>query len=257
MGAWEDQSVGGTKQPNTDPQKSAQPCGCDEAAGHVCANCLATVRIVQPSPYSDKSAGLQGLPSAKIETGEWGVIPGIKDSGKRVVYSSGAMRDPSTGKIDWTRVTFGPLLRRWAMHLTKAEAKYPDPEPGVPNFSLIKTKEELIRYKKSAFRHFMSWYFDETDEDHAAATTFNINGVEIIKAKMRGESIDGIPYTKPAVEWCSNGRLIGEAGKELRHFDCARERGHSGECDSPRAQEFRAETAKGSSMLAHDWKLNS
>jgi hypothetical protein len=149
---------------------------------------------VQPSPYSDKTKPLTtALPPSFIQKHN-AKLEGIHDSGERQVYSSGAMRDPSTGKIDWTRVTFGPLLRRWAMHLTKAEAKYPDPEPGVPNFSLIKTKEELIRYKKSAFRHFMSWYFDETDEDHAAATTFNINGVEIIKAKMRGDAIDGIKY---------------------------------------------------------------
>ena len=95
------------------------------------------------------------------------------------------MRDPSTGKIDWTRVTYGPMLRRWAQHLTTAEAKYPDAAVGVPNFMLIETEEELHRYKKSAFRHFMSWFYDEDDEDHAAAVIFNVNGVEIIKDKRR------------------------------------------------------------------------
>lgn len=126
----------------------------------------------------------------------WGPLTGIKDSGERVTYASGAMRDPSTGKIKWSRVTFGPMLRRWAQHLTTAEAKYPDPVEGVPNFSLIKTREEYIRYKESAYRHFMSWFMDETDEDHASAVYFNINGVEIIKAKLRGETlptfVDGV-----------------------------------------------------------------
>lgn len=165
-------------------EKTGLPCGCDEGTGHQCS-----FHIEHPH------VPLTGHGAAYIEAHS-ATLDGIHDSGKRQVYSSGAMRDPSEGKIDWTRVTFGPLLRRWALHLTKAEAKYPDAAPGVPNFSLIETKEELLRYKKSAFRHFMSWYFDETDEDHAAATTFNINGVEIIKAKMRGDAIDGIKYQR-------------------------------------------------------------
>jgi hypothetical protein len=116
-------------------------------------------------------------------------LEGIHDSGKRMKFTSGSMRDPSEGKIDWTRVSFGPMLRRWALHLTRAEAKYPDTEPGVPNFSLVETEEEYLRYKKSAYRHFMSWFYNETDEDHASAVYFNINGVEIIKAKRRGEAL--------------------------------------------------------------------
>lgn len=115
----------------------------------------------------------------------WALLSTIKDSGERVTYASGSMRDPSTGKIKWSRITFGPMMRRWAQHLTTAEAKYPDPQPGIPNFSLIETDEEFYRYKESAFRHFMAWFHDETDEDHASAVFFNINGVEIIKDKRR------------------------------------------------------------------------
>lgn len=33
---------------NTDPQKSAQPCGCDEGAGWVCTACLEKRRFVAP-----------------------------------------------------------------------------------------------------------------------------------------------------------------------------------------------------------------
>jgi dATP/dGTP diphosphohydrolase len=115
----------------------------------------------------------------------WGSLQGIKDSGERVQYASGSLRDPSTGKIKWSRITFGPMMRRWAQLLTTAEAKYPDVAPGQPNFMLIETDEEFHRYKESAFRHFMSWFYDETDEDHAAAVFFNINGVEVIKDKNR------------------------------------------------------------------------
>lgn len=109
----------------------------------------------------------------------------VKDSGERITFGSGSVRDTAVGKIKWSRITFGPMMRRWAQHLTTAEAKYPDPPetPGVPNFMLISTEEELQRYRESAFRHFMSWFSGETDEDHASACFFNINGVEIIKEK--------------------------------------------------------------------------
>jgi len=75
------------------------------------------------------------------------------------------------------------MMKRWAEHLTRAETKYPDPRPGVPNFTLVETDEERARYRESAFRHFMAWWYGETDEDHAAAVFFNINGVEIINGK--------------------------------------------------------------------------
>lgn len=163
---------------NDDPKQSAQPCGCDPGARHFCHMHL---------------QGVPGIDSSKF-THE--PLKGIEDSGQRVTFSSGSMRDPSEGKIKWSRIHIGPMARRWAQHLTTAEAKYPDPEPGVANFSLIHTEEERIRYRESALRHFMSWYHGETNEDHASAVFFNVNGVEIIKAKQRGEKIDGIEYQK-------------------------------------------------------------
>ncbi len=146
---------------------STQPCGCDSEARWKCDR-----HKDGPHPITRQA---------------WEPLTTIKDSGERVVYASGSMRDPSTGKIKWSRITFGPMMHRWAQHLTTAEAKYPDPRPGVPNFTLIETDEEYFRYKESAFRHFMSWFYEETDEDHAAAVFFNINGVEIIKDKRRAQ----------------------------------------------------------------------
>lgn len=116
----------------------------------------------------------------------------VKDSGKRQEFASGSVRDTAEGKIKWSRITFGPMMRRWAAHLTRAEAKYPDPTPGIPNFSLISTPEELARYRESAFRHFMDWFEGKTDEDHAAAVLFNINGVEIIKNKLAGRNMNAV-----------------------------------------------------------------
>lgn len=128
-------------------------CGCDQEAKYVCAT------------HSKNYV--------------------VKDSGTRQEFASGSVRDTAVGKIKWSRITFGPMMRRWAQHLTTAEAKYPDVAPGVPNFTLIETDEEYQRYKESAFRHFMSWFYDEVDEDHAAAVIFNVNGVELIKDKNR------------------------------------------------------------------------
>lgn len=140
-------------------------------------------KVSDPYPDKDRDNPFGGL--ATRPGGGLGAVPSfvVKDSGERKTFSSGSVRDTATGKIKWSRITFGPMMRRWAQHLTTAEEKYPDVAPGVPNFSRIESEEELFRYKESAFRHFMSWFFDEVDEDHAAATFFNINGVEIIKAK--------------------------------------------------------------------------
>lgn len=161
--------------------RSALPCGCDEGANHMCAECTERVREY------DRQRAVKAYNEAGVDRCSWTPPTGIKDSGERITFASGSMRDPSTGKIKWSRITFGPMLRRWATHLTNAEVKYPDPQPGVPNFMLIKTEEEYQRYKESAFRHFMSWFHDETDEDHASATFFNINGVEIIKDKRKSK----------------------------------------------------------------------
>lgn len=158
--------------------KSAAPCGCDEGANHLCDWHIKEARGMMGQVTKEVADRFQSEES-------WQAPLGIKDSGQRVTYASGSMRDPSEGKIKWSRITFGPMMRRWAQHLTNAEVKYPDPQIGVPNFTLISTDEEYQRYKESAFRHFMSWFHEETDEDHASAVFFNINGVEIIKDKRR------------------------------------------------------------------------
>lgn len=173
---------GGRMNPN---DMSAQPCGCDQGANHKCEWHTNN----PPLKWVDLNTGETGVLNGGSRGGgkAYGGLGTIKDSGKRVTYSSGSMRDPGEGKIKWSRITYGPMMRRWAQHLTTAEAKYPDKAPGVPNFSLIESEEEFFRYKESAFRHFMSWWNDETDEDHASACFFNINGVEIIKDKRANQ----------------------------------------------------------------------
>lgn len=111
-----------------------------------------------------------------------------KDSGKRKEFESGMVRDIDTNKVGWHKIADGPMLRRWAELLTRGAVKYPDPSPGIANWTLANGPEEYARFRASAFRHFMQWYFGETDEDHAAAVFFNINGAEYTKEKSNGKA---------------------------------------------------------------------
>lgn len=112
----------------------------------------------------------------------------IKDSGERQEFEGGMVRDSESDRPDYTNVIHGPMLDRWAEHLTKAKSKYPDPEPGVPNWTLGRDQEVLQRARRSAFRHFLQWMRDETDEDHAAAVYFNINVAEYVKRRLATDS---------------------------------------------------------------------
>lgn len=109
----------------------------------------------------------------------------VKDSGKRQQFASGMVRDVQDSKVDISRVFDGPMLERWADHITKGATKYPDIAPGVPNWTLAAGEAELIRFKKSAARHFYQWMRGDTDEDHAAAVMFNLNGYEYVKEKLK------------------------------------------------------------------------
>lgn len=103
----------------------------------------------------------------------------IKDSGKREEFAGGMLRDITEGKTDYTLILDGPMFKRWAEHLTKGAKKY-----GKRNWLLAQGREEYDRAKESALRHFLQWYWDELDEDHASAVYFNINEAEMLKPKL-------------------------------------------------------------------------
>ena len=121
----------------------------------------------------------------------------VKDSGARQEFSSGMVRDTAEGNVDFTAILDGPMFDRWAAHLTKAKEKYPDVAPGVANWTLASGMEEMIRFRKSAFRHFRQWLRGDTDEDHAAAVMFNMNGYEYVKEKLARDAerlLQEIPF---------------------------------------------------------------
>lgn len=102
----------------------------------------------------------------------------IKDSGKRQEFAGGMVRDVTEGKIDYSLIMDGPMFKRWAEHLTKGAKKY-----AKRNWMKAQGEEEYLRFKESALRHFIQWYLEESDEDHASAVYFNLNGAEYLKAK--------------------------------------------------------------------------
>lgn len=102
----------------------------------------------------------------------------VKDSGQRHEFASGMVRDVTEGKTDYSLVYDGPMLDRWATHLTKGAEKY---DKG--NWMKAEGDAEMRRFKESAARHFRQWMRGDTDEDHGAAVFFNINGYEFVKDK--------------------------------------------------------------------------
>lgn len=104
---------------------------------------------------------------------------GIKDSGKRLKFDSGMVRDVTHDKTKYHLVFDGPMFERWAEHLSKGAAKYDD-----RNWMRANGEAELQRFLESAVRHFIQWQRGDSDEDHAAAVFFNINGYEFVKQKL-------------------------------------------------------------------------
>lgn len=107
----------------------------------------------------------------------------VLDSGEREQFASGMVRDVTKGKTQWHRVADGPMLQRWAEHITAGAKKYPDID-GVPNWMKAQSEAEYKRFREGAFRHFMQFMNGDNDEDHAAAVFFNINGMCYVQERM-------------------------------------------------------------------------
>lgn len=106
-----------------------------------------------------------------------------KDSGERLQFASGMVRDIATGKFKPHLTRSGPMYRRWCELLSRGAEKY-----GEDNWLKANGEAELKRFRESALRHFEQWFAGETDEDHAAAVFFNINGAEYVKERMEAHA---------------------------------------------------------------------
>ena len=123
-----------------------------------------------------------------------------KDSGERQTFETGMVRDSAQKDLRPDLVD-GPMFLRWAELMGRGAAKY-----GDNNWKLAETTEELARFRASAFRHFVQWFYGlNPEEDHAAAVFFNVAGAEYVKAKMAGDAVaDEGPDVWPGEsEFCS------------------------------------------------------
>ncbi|MFZ7134356.1 MAG: dATP/dGTP diphosphohydrolase domain-containing protein [Eubacteriales bacterium] len=108
----------------------------------------------------------------------------VKDSGKRVKYASGAVRDVEEDKIRWDLIPL-EALERVAIHYTKGAKKYGDDnwKKGVPD----------KRLRRSLLRHTIQELLGQTDEDHKAAIVFNALALiynEEMGISIQDETID-------------------------------------------------------------------
>lgn len=101
-----------------------------------------------------------------------------KDSGKRIAFKSGMVRDIADDKPMYV-LCYQPMLKRWAELMTRGAKKY-----GKNNWKLANGQEELERFQDSALRHMYQWLSGDTSEDHAAAVFFNISGAEYVMSKL-------------------------------------------------------------------------
>ena len=89
----------------------------------------------------------------------------LPDSGKRIGYGTGAIREPAQGKGRFDLIPPEPIAAL-ARHSALAIIKYPvrNWEKGIP----------LSRFTDSALRHMNQFMEGKADEDHLIAALWNI-----------------------------------------------------------------------------------
>lgn len=126
----------------------------------------------------------QNLDSDAVAGTDRGSATKLKDSGKRLEFDSGMVRDIEYDKPGFhflipKDIPFdAQMLTRVARHLREGAKKYTP-----RNWEKGNTNEEAERARESALRHMMQWIMGEDDEDHAAATIINILFAETMQYK--------------------------------------------------------------------------
>lgn len=161
-------------------------CFCEgEVRIHECSKCCAYSWIA--GRRTGDSTCVTCRPRTDPPTSDQPFV--TKDSGKREEYPSGMRRDIQEGKprFDLLLVQGQPyedqFLTRFASLLERGATKY-----GENNWQLADSVEELDRFRSSGIRHMVQWACGETDEDHAAAVTFNLMAYEYVKTKVKGRA---------------------------------------------------------------------
>ena len=115
-----------------------------------------------------------------------------KEEWEAIVRSaSGTNRSSEEGKLRYD-LCFPPsdamecsILSRWALHMTKnVESK------GEANWHNASTAEDIKRFYRSAWRHWMAFIAGEDDEDHLAAILFNLQGIAYVQHRIKVDCTD-------------------------------------------------------------------
>ena len=97
----------------------------------------------------------------------------ILDSGTRREFDTGAVRDMSEGKGNFSLLPW-EVIWDLAKHYEKGNKKYPPDEDGIANW---KKGIPVDSYFDSAMRHLVKHKLGWIDEDHAIAALWNICGL--------------------------------------------------------------------------------
>jgi hypothetical protein len=113
----------------------------------------------------------------------------MNDTGERMTYDGGGMREPSTGKGAYELIS--PFaLDRIAVWYELGARKYADRnwEKGIPFGRLI----------QSALRHMIRWMQGRRDEDHLAAVCWNVMAMMHFEETGQAEEWNNYPAYKKA-----------------------------------------------------------
>lgn len=121
----------------------------------------------------------------------------LPDTGARAQYSTGAVRDASTGKGHLHAIPPG-AIRRIAKRFEDGARKYTRNNwmKGIP----------LSHYQDSLMRHILAWAEGDTTEDHMGAILWNAacadwTEEQVLKGKLPKDLID-LPYRPQGAPAC-------------------------------------------------------
>lgn len=111
-----------------------------------------------------------------------------KDSGERRLFDTGAVRDVTSGKPDYSLIS--PFaMKRLAMLMVRGAEKY-------GKFNWTKGMKFSV-FWESFCRHSNQFYMQESpEEDHLAAILFNIMAIMHFQEVGRSEELNDLPNWK-------------------------------------------------------------
>lgn len=105
-----------------------------------------------------------------------------KDSGQRVSFTSGMVRDIQEDKPRYDLIWL-PGVRRVAELMGRGAKKY-----GERNWEKAQSEVELARFEASLLRHTYQYLEGDRSEDHMAAIVFNAFGAEMVRITLQNSA---------------------------------------------------------------------